>query len=96
MVIVNAGHPEGSDDLEKVLAAGLRESYAHVMRDPITEFNTLLIASDERADRGAAAARDAGRRPAPAAGARGDRAAARARRRAAATSSRTTARRSSG
>jgi hypothetical protein len=30
-----------------VLAAGLRESYAHVMRDPITEFNTLLIASDE-------------------------------------------------
>ena len=47
VVIVNAGHPEGSDDLEKVLAAGLRESYAHVMRDPITEFNTLLIASDE-------------------------------------------------
>jgi predicted membrane-bound spermidine synthase len=46
VVIVNAGHPEGSDDLEKVLAAGLRESYAHVMRDPITEFNTLLIASD--------------------------------------------------
>jgi spermidine synthase len=46
VVIVNAGHPEGSDDLEKVLAAGLRESYPHVMRDPITEFNTLLIASD--------------------------------------------------
>jgi predicted membrane-bound spermidine synthase len=47
VVIVNAGHPEGSDDLEKVLAAGLREAYPHVMRDPITEFNTLLIASDE-------------------------------------------------
>jgi spermidine synthase len=47
VVIVNAGHPEGSDDLEKVLAAGLRESYPHVMRDPVTEFNTLLIASDE-------------------------------------------------
>jgi spermidine synthase len=46
VVIVNAGHPEGSDDLEKVLAAGLRESYRYVMRDPITEFNTLLIASD--------------------------------------------------
>src|ERR671910_2026072 len=32
VVIVNAGHPEGSDDLEKVLAAGLREAYPHVMR----------------------------------------------------------------
>ena len=46
VVIVNAGHPEGSTRLERVLAAGLRDSYRHVVRDPITEFNTLLIASD--------------------------------------------------
>jgi hypothetical protein len=30
-----------------MLAAGLRDTYPHVMRDPITEFNTLLIAADE-------------------------------------------------
>jgi predicted membrane-bound spermidine synthase len=67
VVIVNAGHPEGSDDLEKVLAAGLRESYRHVMRDPITEFNTLLIASDVQPTaeriRGALPAADARLRP---------------------------------
>jgi spermidine synthase len=47
VVVVNAGHPEGSTRLEEMLAAGLREAYPHVMRDPITEFNTLLIAADE-------------------------------------------------
>jgi hypothetical protein len=46
VVIVNAGHPEGSTQLERMLAAGLRDSYPHVARDPITKFNTLLIASD--------------------------------------------------
>ena len=47
VVVVNAGHPEGSTKLEQMLAAGLRDTYPHVMREPITEFNTLLIASDE-------------------------------------------------
>jgi spermidine synthase len=46
VVVVNAGHPEGSTDLEEVLAAGLRTAFRHVKRDPITVFNTLLIASD--------------------------------------------------
>ena len=46
VVIVNAGHPEGSTQLEEMLAAGLREVFPHVARDPITEFNTLLAASD--------------------------------------------------
>jgi spermidine synthase len=45
VVIVNAGHPEGSTQLEKMLAAGLRTAFPHVARDPITEFNTLLAAS---------------------------------------------------
>jgi len=46
VVIVNAGHPEGSEKLEKMLAAGLRSAFPHVAREPITEVNTLLIASD--------------------------------------------------
>ena len=48
VVIVNAGHPEGSTQLERMLAAGLRDTYPHVARDPITKFNTLLIASGRR------------------------------------------------
>jgi predicted membrane-bound spermidine synthase len=47
-VIVNAGHPEGSLALERVLAAGLRSAFPHVGRHPIAERNTLLIASHRR------------------------------------------------
>ena len=46
VLIVNAGHPEGSTRLERMLTAGLRDSYRHVLREPITKFNTLLVASD--------------------------------------------------
>ncbi|HWT25636.1 MAG TPA: fused MFS/spermidine synthase, partial [Solirubrobacteraceae bacterium] len=46
VVVVNAGHPENSTRLEEMLAAGLRTAFRHVARDPITEFNTLLVASD--------------------------------------------------
>jgi spermidine synthase len=46
VVVVNAGHPEGSTQLEKMLSAGLRDTFPFVMRDPITEFNTLLVAAD--------------------------------------------------
>jgi spermidine synthase len=45
VVIVNAGHPAGQDDLEQVLTAGMREVFPHVMRDPIEPTNTLLVAS---------------------------------------------------
>ncbi|HEV8054065.1 MAG TPA: hypothetical protein VGP30_04485 [Candidatus Limnocylindrales bacterium] len=48
LVVVNAGHPEGSTQLERVLAAGLRESFSYVARDPITNVNTLLVAADHR------------------------------------------------
>jgi len=48
VVVVNAGHPENSTQLERMLSAGLRDSFAHVARDPITDVNTLLIASDRR------------------------------------------------
>ena len=46
MLIVNAGHPEGQDDLEKVLTATIREVFPHVMRDPIETTNTLIAASE--------------------------------------------------
>jgi spermidine synthase len=46
-VIVNVGHPEDSQDLEKVIAAGLREHFNHVLAWDIEDTNTLLIAADE-------------------------------------------------
>jgi spermidine synthase len=45
-VIVNAGHPKGSEDLERVLAAGLRSSFPRVAAYDITELSTLLVAGD--------------------------------------------------
>jgi spermidine synthase len=45
-VIVNAGHPEGNDDLEKVLAATMAEVFPTVVRDPLEPTNTLLLASE--------------------------------------------------
>jgi len=47
-VIVNAGHPEGSDDLERVLASGVGAALPHVARHPITRTNTLLVGSAVR------------------------------------------------
>lgn len=43
VVIVNAGHPEGNYDLERVLAATMREAFPTVLRDPIEPTNTLLL-----------------------------------------------------
>ncbi len=45
VVVVNAGHPEGSDDLEEVLSATMREAFPTVLRDPIEDTNTLLLAT---------------------------------------------------
>jgi spermidine synthase len=57
MVIVNAGHPEGSTDLEKVLGRTMDEVFPTVLRDPIRPTNTLLVgtgaASAERLERAA-------------------------------------------
>ncbi|MGI8674235.1 MAG: spermidine synthase [Thermoleophilaceae bacterium] len=46
VLIVNAGHPEGSDELEEVLTATMRTAFPHVARDPIEPTNTLLVASE--------------------------------------------------
>ena len=58
-MIVNAGHPEGNDDLEKVLGATLADVFPTVVRDPIEDTNTLLLgttapASAENLERAAA------------------------------------------
>ncbi|MDQ4047928.1 MAG: fused MFS/spermidine synthase, partial [Actinomycetota bacterium] len=46
VVIVNAGHPEGQDELEEVLTATMRAVFPHVVRDPIEDTNTLIVASE--------------------------------------------------
>jgi len=46
VLIVNAGHPEGQDDLEKVLSATIGTEFPNVVRDPIEDTNTLIVASE--------------------------------------------------
>ncbi len=46
VVIANAGHPEGSDDLEQVLGRTMLEVFPSPLRDPIEDTNTLLVASE--------------------------------------------------
>ena len=64
VVLVNAGHPEGNDDLEKVLSATLAEVFGTVLRDPAEPTNTLLIATDAPGASGARLLRNAERMPA--------------------------------
>jgi spermidine synthase len=45
-VIINVGHPERSDALEKVLTATMREAFASVVRVPAEATNTILVAGD--------------------------------------------------
>jgi spermidine synthase len=45
-VVVNVGHPEGQDELERALTASMRSAFSNVARWPIEDTNTLLIASD--------------------------------------------------
>ena len=61
-LIVNIGHPEGNEDLEKVATATLRKVFPHVMRDETEDTNTLLVAS-ERAPSAGRLARAAQRMP---------------------------------
>jgi predicted membrane-bound spermidine synthase len=46
VVIVNVGHPEDDEELEKVLGATMAEEFPYVMRDPIERTNTLLVAGE--------------------------------------------------
>lgn len=51
-VIVNAGHPEGNFELERVLAATMSTSFGRVLRYPIEASNTLLLGTNGRAGKG--------------------------------------------
>jgi spermidine synthase len=46
-ISVNVGHVPGSDELEKVLTATMRDSFGadRVWRDPVSETNTVLLAT---------------------------------------------------
>ncbi len=47
-LVINVGHVPGSDALEKVVSATLRAVFASVMRDPVSDGNSLVIASEGR------------------------------------------------
>ncbi len=44
-VVVNVGHPEDNDDLERAVAATMATAFATVIRDPLEDSNTLLLGS---------------------------------------------------
>jgi len=45
VVVVNVGHPEGQDELERALAATMRTAFPYVLRDPSQATNTALVGS---------------------------------------------------
>lgn len=45
-VVVNAGHPEGNDDLETVLGRTMAEVFPTVIRGPVESTNTLLLGTE--------------------------------------------------
>ena len=46
VTIVNVGHPEGGEELERVLGRTMAAVFPRVMRHPIEPTNTLLLAGD--------------------------------------------------
>ncbi len=46
VVVVNVGHPEGSDDLERVVGRTMAAAFPTVLRDPAEQTNTLLVGSE--------------------------------------------------
>jgi spermidine synthase len=49
IAIVNVGHPEGNDDLERVIGHTMAAVFRDVLRDPIEEQNTLVAGTDAEA-----------------------------------------------
>jgi len=52
VVVVNVGHPEGSEEFERVLGATMASVFPTVLRDPAEPTNTLLLGSDAVASAG--------------------------------------------
>jgi spermidine synthase len=46
VAIVNVGHPEGSEELERVLGRTMAAAFPRVLRYPVESTNTLLIAAE--------------------------------------------------
>jgi spermidine synthase len=46
LAIVNVGHPEGGDELERVLGRTMAAPFPRVLRYPIEDTNTLLVAGE--------------------------------------------------
>jgi len=46
LVIVNVGHPEGALELERVLGRTMSAAFPRVLRYPVEETNTLLVAGE--------------------------------------------------
>jgi spermidine synthase len=44
-VIINVGHPEGTNQLEQVLTATMGAALPYVVRDPVRDTNTMLMGS---------------------------------------------------
>jgi spermidine synthase len=44
VVLINVGHPETSSKLERVLTATMRTAFGSVLRDPVRDVNTVLVA----------------------------------------------------
>ena len=53
MIVINVGHPERSDRLEKVLSATMGAELRTVLRDPSESTNTMLVGTDAPASAGA-------------------------------------------
>jgi spermidine synthase len=45
VVVINVGHPEGYDRLERVLSATMGKAFTHIARDPMEPTNTILMGS---------------------------------------------------
>jgi spermidine synthase len=50
-VVVNIGHPEDNDDLERAVAATMATAFPTVIRDPLEDSNTLLLGSERPASK---------------------------------------------
>jgi spermidine synthase len=46
VVVVNVGHPEGNDDLEKAVSATMADVFGTVIRDPLEDANSLVLGSE--------------------------------------------------
>jgi hypothetical protein len=51
VVVVNVGHPEGSDDFEQVVGRTMAAVFPTVLRDPVEQTNTLMLGTEAHVSR---------------------------------------------